>query len=81
MTEPQQIMYISLSKKELLGALHDLDRAEKNGFLYCLGIFQIKGLNGVIGFAEYSDLLEKAHPTDGQLNWGRGQDITKRFHF
>jgi len=30
---------------------------------------------------QYDSMIEKAHPTDGNLNWGRFQGVTKRNKF
>lgn len=53
-------------------ALADLERAEARGFLYCEAVF----VDG-----SYDGLHEKAHPTSGSLNWGRGQDVVGRNYF
>lgn len=74
-------MEISITKIELLKALAEIEAAEKNGFYFCEGVFSIREMNGSIGVAYYSDLWEKAHPTNGSLNWGRFQDVHKRKKF
>lgn len=74
-------MEISLDKKELEKALADIREAEESGFMFCRGVFRVVGMDGSIGNAVYSDLWEKAHPTDGHLNWGRFQSVHKRNRF
>jgi len=68
---------------ELRLALKDIERAEKNGFDYCLAVFKLVSTGPCLDDcrAEYSDLCEKAHPTDGNLDWGRFQGVTKRHRF
>ena len=74
-------MEISLTKYELEKALTAIKEAENNGFNFCEGVFQVVGMHGLIGIGKYSDLWEKAHPTDPSLNWGRFQSVTKRKKF
>lgn len=74
-------MEISLDRKELEKALKDIKKAEGSGFMFCRGVFSVVGMNGAIGIAEYSDIWEKAHPTDGHLDWGRFQNVHQRKRF
>ena len=57
---------------EVEKAIADVDRARDRGFLYCLAVF-VSG--------EYDGLWERAAENDGHLDWGRGQDVTKRNFF
>ena len=61
----------------------EVEVAEKNGFKFCLPVFKLTsaGISLDDCVASYSDLCEKAHPTDGKLNWGRFQSVTKRNKF
>jgi hypothetical protein len=76
-------MDFCITGKELRRALKDIKVAEKNGFDHCLAVFKIVRAGHMLEDtrAEYSDLIEKAHPTDGYLNWGRFQGVTTRNKF
>jgi len=76
-------MEFCIDTNNLRKALSEIERAENNGFDYCLAIFRFAKAGRMLddNIAEYSDLIEKAHPTDGHLDWGRGQDITKNYKF
>ncbi len=69
--------------EQLRKALKDIEKAEANGFMYCQAVFHLKGYGQNISdcIIEYDDLCEKAHPTKGNLNWGRGQKVTERNKF
>lgn len=73
-------MEFCISPDELRKALKEIETAEKNGFNYCLSIFRFVSAGSMIdeNLAEYTDMIEKAHPTDGRFDWGRGQGVTKR---
>lgn len=68
-----------ISPDELRKALKDIEEAENNGFYYCDCVFKLTSASNFIDKcrAEYSDLIEKAHPMDGNLDWGRMQYVTK----
>ena len=68
---------------QLRSALAEVEAAERNGFKHCLAVFKMTsaGLSLDACRATYSDLLERAHPTDGCLNWGRFQRVSKRYQF
>ena len=72
---------IQINAENLRKALKDIEAAEKNGFMYCEAVFDANYRNDTWIEATYSDMWEKAHPTDGSLNWGRNQDVTKRNTF
>lgn len=76
-------MEFCIAASELRKALAEIERAEKNGFFHCLGVFRFSQAGQMIdqNRAVYSDLLEKAHPKDGSLDWGRFQGVTKRNKF
>lgn len=66
---------------ELRKALKEIEEAEKNGFNYCECVFVPKGIDMAFIDLEYSDLSEKAHPTDGNYDWGRFQSVSKTHRF
>lgn len=76
-------MELCISAEELRKALAQIEEAEKNGFMHCLGVFKITQAGYMLDQcrATYSDLLERAHPQDGSLNWGRFQSVSKRHRF
>ena len=76
-------MNFCITGDQLRKALADIDAAEKNGFMHCLAVFDITQAGKMIDEcrAEYSDLVEKAHPTDGNFNWGRFQGVTRKHRF
>lgn len=76
-------MNFCISGDQLRKALADIEAAEKNGFLHCLAVFDITSAGRMMDQcrAEYSDLIERAHETDGNLNWGRFQGVTRRNRF
>ena len=76
-------MEFCIDATQLRRALADIENAEKNGFNHCLAVFRIISAGYMIDDtrANYSDLLERAHPTDGSLNWGRFQGITRDNQF
>ena len=76
-------MEFCIGAKALREALAEIEVAEANGFMHCLAIFKLTSAGPCIGDcrAEFSDLSERAHPTDGRLNWGRFQAVTKRHQF
>ena len=74
-------MECTITEKELKKALKEIRRASKNGFHYCEGVFRGVGFNGALVQLKYSDLFEKAHPTDGNYDWGRFQGVSKYYTF
>jgi hypothetical protein len=73
---------ICLCASEIKKAYKEITRAEKAGFAFCEAVFSIRqGWNSHWITGDYIELLEKAHPTDGHLDWGRGQNMTKRYKF
>lgn len=76
-------MMFCISGDELRKALAEIEAAEANGFMHCLAVFEMRSAGYMLddNLARYSDLLERAHPTDGHLNWGRHQRVTKRHRF
>lgn len=61
-------------------ALADIERAEANGFQHCLAVFRLTQAGPSLSDvrAEYTDLVERGHPTDARLNWGRFQGVTRK---
>lgn len=76
-------MELCIDAAQLRQALKAIEAAEKNGFNYCLAVFKITSAGLMLDScrAEYSDLLERAHPTDGRFNWGRFQGVSRRNKF
>jgi len=74
-------MSYKLTGIEIRKALKDIEQAEKNGFMFCEAIFEPSKVDGVFIELNYHDLSEKAHPTDGNLNWGRFQGVSKNYKF
>jgi hypothetical protein len=73
-------MNFVINAEQLRKALKDIEAAEANGFMYCEAVFRIVQTGKTISDckAEYSDLCEKAHPTNSYFNWGRFQGVSKR---
>lgn len=71
-------MEFCISTKQLREALKDIERAEKNGFMHCLAVFKLTSAGHMLDScrASYSDLIEKAHPRDGNFDWGRFQGVS-----
>lgn len=76
-------MQFCISADQLRKALADIEHAEGNGFMHCLAVFQLSQAGPHIDQcrADYSDLSERAHPTDPGLSWGRFQGVTRRNKF
>lgn len=76
-------MNFCLDAKQIRRALADLELAEKHGFDYCLAVFDIvhagRSIHECLG--EYSDLIERADPVDGNFHWGRFQGVVRRNRF
>ncbi len=65
-------------------ALADIERAEGNGFMFCEVVLRPEypvGRSLHQRVLVYDGLSERAHPTDGNLNWGRGQNVTRDNEF
>lgn len=73
-------MQICINAHELRGALAEIEAAEANGFMHCQAIFGLATAGPSLGDCTmvYSDMLERAHPTDPSKNWGRYQAVSKR---
>jgi len=71
-------MNFVINAKQLRKALKDIEKAEKRGFKYCLSVFTLAKVGPMLSDTEakYSDMLEKAHPTDGRFDWGRFQGVS-----
>ena len=76
-------MSLCISADQLRKALADIEKAEANGFMHCLAVFDMATAGPMISdcTARYSDMVERAHPTDENLNWGRFQGVTRRHKF
>lgn len=76
-------MEFCIDAEQLRKALAEIEAAEKNGFMHCLAVFYMSNAGRGIDQcrANYSDLLERAHPYDGNLNWGRYQRVSQRAKF
>lgn len=76
-------MDFCIDAQQLRKALADIEAAEKNGFMHCLAVFQMASAGRMLdqNRAEYSDLIERAHATSGEYNWGRFQDVSRNNRF
>lgn len=76
-------MNFCIDAEQLRSALKEIEAAERNGFNYCLAVFRFVSAGSSISEnrAAYSDLMERAHPTDGNLDWGRFQGVSRRHRF
>jgi len=72
-----------ISATELRKALSAIEEAEKNGFMFCLSVVKLVSAGPRLDqcLVQYNGLIEKAHPTDGKFDWGRGQAVTRNFKF
>lgn len=76
-------MSLCISGDELRKALAAIEAAEKNGFMYCLAVFDMASAGPMIYEcrARYSDLIERAADNDPSLDWGRFQGVSRRNKF
>ena len=76
-------MMLCIDAAELRKALAEIEAAEKNGFMYCLAVYKMAQAGPMLDEcrAVYSDLLERAHPTNSNYNWGRFQRVTQTHRF
>ena len=76
-------MKLCIDAKQLRAALKDIEAAETNGFMHCLAVLRVVSAGRVLdqNTVEYSDMIEKAHPTNPSLDWGRFQSVTRRYTF
>jgi hypothetical protein len=77
------MMEMVIGADSLRKALSVIEEAEKNGFMFCLAVLKLDSAGPRLDECRlrYSGFIEKAHPTDGKLDWGRGQGVTKSFKF
>lgn len=69
---------VGISGNELRKALTEVEEAEAAGFLASEACFRLIPKNSLWADGTFLDISEKAHPTDGRLNWGRDNFIVKR---
>lgn len=76
-------MELCINAEQLRKALADIEAAEERGFMFCLAVFKMSAAGPSISDcrADYSDMIERAHPTDGKQDWGRFQSVSKRAQF
>lgn len=76
-------MNFCIDAEQLRKALAEIEAAEKNGFMHCLAVFRMASAGQMLdqNRAEYSDMIEKAHPTNGRFDWGRFQGVTRLNRF
>ena len=76
-------MDMVIDAEQLRAALADIEKAEKNGFMYCEAVVKLVRCGQMLdqNKLEYSDMIEKAHPTNGRLDWGRFQTVTRENKF
>jgi hypothetical protein len=71
-------MIVSLTRKELKRALAAVEKAEAAGFIASEATFTVKQKNSVWFVGKFQDICEKAHPTDGAMDWGRDNFMVER---
>lgn len=73
----------TIDATQLRAALAEMEVAERNGFHHCLAVFHLTSAGKSLAAcqAAYSDLWERAHPTDGASDWGRFQGVTRTHRF
>lgn len=66
-------MEICITGEQLRKALKQIEQAEQQGFMHCLSIFAITQAGRYVSdcLAEHEGLILRAHPTDGEKDWGR----------
>lgn len=76
-------MELCITATELRKALADIEAAEKNGFHFCLAVLRLVSAGPSLSdcCVAYDSMIEQAHPTDGNLKWGRFQGVTRRNKF
>jgi hypothetical protein len=76
-------MEFCIGADALRKALAEIEAAEANGFMHCMAVFRLTSAGQRLDDcrAEYSDLSERAHPTNPALNWGRFQGVTRNNRF
>jgi hypothetical protein len=76
-------MELCISGGELRKALAAIEAAEKNGFMHCLAVVKLASAGPMLEDCQvvYGSLIERAHPSDGALNWGRFQGVTRSNRF
>ncbi len=75
-------MNMCMNEKQLSAALKAVRAAKKNGFNYCLAVVEFDAMEDSYWLRlRYSDLWEKAHPTDARYDWGRCQGVSERHRF
>lgn len=76
-------MSFCIDAEQLRAALKEIEQAEANGFMHCLAVFDLTQAGHSLDAcrASYSDLCEKAHPTDARYDWGRFQLVSKMHRF
>jgi hypothetical protein len=76
-------MNFCIDAEQLRKALAEIEAADKNGFKHCLAVFYMESAGRMIdqNRAAYSDLVERAHPTDPAFNWGRFQAVSRYNQF
>jgi len=74
---------LCIDAAQLRRAMMDLEAAEANGFMHCLAVLRFASVGPMLSDnrLEYSDMIERAHPTDGRLDWGRFQRVSARHKF
>lgn len=74
---------LTITGDELRRALSAVEAAEKQGFMHCLAVVHL--ISAGQGIHEcslsFSDIIERAHPTDGSKDWGRFQGISLKYKF
>jgi len=74
-------MNFIINGEQLRKALKEIRAAEKNGFMFCEAVLDVDDREGTWIKLRFSDLWEKAHPTNGNFDWGRFQGVSKHNKF
>ena len=74
---------LTITGDELRRALSAVEAAEKQGFMHCLAVVHLTSVGQGIHECSlsFSDIIERAHPTDGSKDWGRFQGISLKYKF
>lgn len=67
----------AISGDELRKALAEVEKAEAAGFIASQAVFKLEAKNAVWSDGTFTDVCEKAHPTNPALNWGRDNFLVK----
>ena len=77
------MMTFCIDAAQLRAAVAEIEAAEKNGFMHCLAVMKIVAAGPMLddNIAHYSDMIERAHAKRSDLDWGRGQHVSRDNRF